>query len=364
MLPPSLLSAIKLAFAQKPLPQAAATDPVPKTGQFELNQKYQGTVQAQIAPGTFKVRVADQIIQMQLPAMIRSGDTVALQVISIRPRLTFNMVSSANPLSTPEQLGSTARMLSSLSQQAPEKAFVRAAQNTPIWEKTQPPEGKPLAGLLREALANSGLFYESHQAQWVQGSRSTAQLRQEPQNLPPDQARAVVANNAASITAPTNNIVAPPMAEDIARNVTTNANNIPTAFTQTAAPTPQEAKASNVPEHLQPLVQQQLNALETRQMLWQGYVWPGQTMQWEIHDQAPRTSQAEDQRQWATELKLDLPNLGGVTAMLRLNSAGMNLTLKADKPETRAMLGSASTQLLDALKKAGIPVLGAQVAAP
>lgn len=389
MLPPNLLNAIKAyAQSQKPLP-AAATDASSKTAQFETGQKLQGSVQAQLAPGLFKVQIASQLVQMQLPPSIRSGDTVALQVIATQPRLTFSMVNSANPLSTPEQLGSVARLLSSMSQQAPEKAYVRAARNTPLWETPQPPASKELAGLLKEALSNSGLFYESHQAQWLGGSRSTAQLLHEPQNQLPGQpaqprqagqpgaetaGKATItvtqepAQSARPVTAQDNAGKAVIANNTAGRTVMASDNNSPAVTTsgtahasdQPASPLP-ENKPLSIPEHLQPLVQQQLNALETRQMLWQGNVWPGQDMRWEIHEQSPQTPAEEVQRQWVTQLQLDLPNLGEVTATLRFNSAGLSLALNAATPETRAALGNASTRLVAALSDAGIPVLSTQV---
>ncbi len=352
MLPVNILNALKdYALAQRaPLP-AVAADAVAKTGQqFELGQKLQGTVQAQIAPNVFKVSVSGQLVQMELPSSIRSGDTVALQVIALQPRLTFSMVNSANPLSTPEQLGATARMLSSLSQQAPEKAYVRSAQNVPLWEAPQPPDSKQLAGLLQEALSNSGLFYESHQAEWLGGARSTVQLMNEPQNQAPEQAKAVMAGNTASKTVATVN-----------DNVNTAVIAGRTAGTNTANPLNTGGTTPGIPDHLQPLVQQQLNVLETRQMMWQGNIWPGQEMQWEVHEQTPQNPAMEVQRQWVTQIQMDLPNLGVVEATLRLNSAGLSLTLNADTPQTRTVLGNASTQLVSTLSNAGIPVLSAQV---
>lgn len=331
MLPANLLNTLKsLALSQQLLP-AAAVDAAPKAASFELGQKLQGTVQDQVAPGMFKVRVAEQLIQMQLPASIRSGDMVGLQVIAIQPRLTFSMVNSANPLSTPEQLGATARLLSALpQQQSAEKAYVRAAQRAPLWDMPQPPQGKQLAGLLHEALSNSGLFYESHQALWLGGALSTAQLLREPQNLAPEPVRVVLTGD-----------------------------NTPASLSSTtSAP---DGKTLGIPEHLQVLVQQQINALETRQVLWQGEVWQGQTMHWEIRDQTAPAATTEDQRQWVTQLQLDLPNLGEVTATLRFNSAGLSLALNTATPQTQAVLGRASTQLLSALAEAGIAVLSTQV---
>lgn len=373
MLPANLLNTIKaLVLDQKPLITANA-EATPKTNLFEPGQKVQGSVQAQVAPNVFKVNVAGQLIQMQLPPSIRSGDTVALQVISIQPRLTFGIVNSANPLSTPEQLGSAAKLLSSMSQQAPEKAHVRATQSAPLWGKPQPPESRQLAGALRETLGNSGLFYESHQAQWLEGTRSTAQLLHEPQNQTPEQPKAAMTGdtgNKAAMTGDAASKAAAITGKDQA--LTSNSSNpvattSHTTHTSTSNPPGTtllpEAKALGIPEHLQPLVQQQLNALETRQMLWQGNVWPDQPMQWEVHEQPAQQSHnaEEQQRQWVTQIRLDLPNLGEVEATLRFNSAGLNLTLNAATAETRALLGSASTRLVSALSDAGIPVLSTQV---
>ena len=333
---------------------AVAADTIAKTGQqFELGQKIQGSVQVQVAPNLFKVSVSGQLVQVELPPTTRSGDTVALQVIATQPRLAFSMVNSANPLATPEQLGSTARLLSSMSQQAPEKAYVRAAQSAPLWATTHPPESKQLAGLLQTALSNSGLFYESHQAQWLGGARSTAQLMAEPQNLTPEQAKAVTAGNTANKAAVTNDNA---NTAAIIRN-TASANTSNESSTSSLT----EGKTPGIPDHLQPLVQQQLNALETSQMIWQGNVWTGQDMQWEVHEQASQTPATEGQKQWVTQIQLDLPNLGAVAATLKFNSAGLSLTLNAGTSQTRAVLGSASTQLVSALSDAGIPVLSTQV---
>ncbi len=329
-------------------------DAVAKAGQqFELGQKLQGSVQTQVGPNLFKVSVSGQLVQMELPPSTRPGDTVAVQVSALQPRLAFSMVNSANPLATPEELGATARMLSSMSQQAPEKAFVRAAQSAPLWATPQPPESKQLAGLLQEALSSSGLFYESHQAQWLGGARSTAQLMIEPQNLAPEQAKAVTANNTANKAVMANDNTNPAV---ITRNAADT--NVSKQLNTSSLP---EGEALGIPDHLQPLVQQQLNALETRQMMWQGNVWPGQDMQWEVHEQAAQTPSMKGQRQWVTQIQLDLPNLGAVTATLRLNSAGLSLKLNAGTSQTRAVLGSASTQLVSALSDAGIPVLSTQV---
>jgi plastocyanin len=358
MLPVDLLSALKAyTLTQKPLLAATPdtvngnsasngavngttkSNPLP----FEPGQKLQGMVLAETAPGLFKVNVASQLVQMPLPATIRPGDTVELQVVSLQPHLVFSMVASTNPLSTQEQLSSAARIISSLAQQQPEKFVMHATQNSPLWASDSPPQTGQLAHLLRESLGNSGLFYEAHQAQWIDGARSTAQLLQEPQNRAAEQT-----SNAT--------LAGKPVA------------NTQTISTDTATVATQANGSANAPDHLQlpdhlkPLVQQQLNVLETNQAVWQGQVWPGQTMRWTIQDQEHHaTASEEEQRQWVTQLQLELPKLGKVTATLQFNAAGVSLALDAATPETRTLLGGASTQLAASLSEAGIPVVSTLV---
>lgn len=119
MLPADLISSLHtLGLDNRPL--ITATPDKVQGGtppQYELGQKLQATVQAQVSANVFKVRVADQLLQMQLPSFVRSGDTITLQVVSLQPRLTFTLAASANPVSTPESLSAASRLLSSLSQQ-------------------------------------------------------------------------------------------------------------------------------------------------------------------------------------------------------------------------------------------------------
>jgi hypothetical protein len=317
----------KLALNEKPLIAAATDKSNPKSGlKLDIGQQVQGTVQAQTAPGQFQVRIADHVVQLQLPAFVRSGDLISLQVTSLQPRLAFSLSSATNPVSTSEQLSSASRMLSSITQQPLEQPYVKALQRAPLWIAGQAstPDTTVLAEKLHNALSHSGLFYESHQAQWIAGVRSTPQLMQEPQNQLLPQSTA------------TPNEVATKL-------------NVPTSL-------------NTIPEHLQNLVQQQLHTLETRQVLWQGVAWEGQEMRWEVREESPRrNSTGEQDGQWVTEIHLDLPHLGNLSARLSLNGGAINLTLNARDAKTRELLSSASTQLVSALNARDIPVLQTRI---
>jgi len=91
-------------------------------------------------------------------------------------------------LDTPEtaqtdapQLSQTARMLSEIMQRVPERTLPTLTPVTPLLDQ---PTGAPaeLALALRTALVRSGLFYESHLANWAVGLDSLDGLMQEPQN--------------------------------------------------------------------------------------------------------------------------------------------------------------------------------------
>lgn len=336
---------------------AAADTPAPVTG-IEPGQQLQGAVQSRVNPGLFKVLVAGQTLQMRLPDNIRSGDVLNLRVVSGTPHLTFSLSASTAPISTHEQIGAVARLLANLAELPLEQPIVRQAGGTAVWQTTgTAPDSRQLAAALHDALANSGLFYESHQAQWVRGERSTVQLLAEPQNQLMDKR---IASLGADQTARFN-----------ALNTTasSNAQNSNATDATPASGTPPDARpaigpgAAGLPvaEELLPLVQQQLHTLETHQLTWAGQVWPGQEMQWEIQGQPePQTTQ-QDERQWRTEMELALPRLGDVHARLVFAGRGLELTLQAADSATVALFNRSLPKLQSALADVNIPLTAAAV---
>lgn len=341
MLPANLINALQvLSHSGKP-PVGTATDAQKPVTPLEPGQALQGSVQSKVSEGLFKVQVAGQTIQMRLPGNIQSGDTLNLRVISTNPRLTFSISASLNPLSTAEQIGAAARMLSNLADRPLERPTIQQIARNIVWQTSgQIPDGKQLAGALRQALSVSGLFYESHQAQWVRGERSTMQLLVEPQN------QLVGKQSFASGASQANQT---PQTDDF----------------YTASPTtPPRADAEpglRITRELLPLVQQQLHALETHQVTWIGQVWPGQEMQWEIQGQPEQHAQQQDERQWSTEMELALPSLGNVHARLVFSGGGLRLTLQAVDATTVDLFTRALPHLKNSLADAEIPLLAAVV---
>ena len=319
MLPADLLTATLNRFTQPDKPLIAVTPDQKNPAaalKLEIGQQVQATVQAKVAPGVFQVRIAERTIQMQLPEFVRGGDLISLRVVALQPRLAFSLAASSNPLSTSEQLGSTARLLSSLAQQPMRQDYVPAAQRAPLWiDTSQNPNTTQLAERLHLALSHSGLFYEAHQAQWIAGQRTTPQLMQEPQNQLPH----------------------PTAADSV------------------------NPRTANLSEPLQAIVQQQLHALENKQVVWQGLVWPGQEMRWEVGEESHQTPGAPAEKQWVTELKLDLPQLGGIRARLRFTGEAVSFEIGVTDPAATQKLEAASTQLVEAMNARGVPVLQTRI---
>ncbi|WP_435627799.1 flagellar hook-length control protein FliK [Candidatus Ferrigenium straubiae] len=349
MLPANLISALQgLSGSGKPLITATPDTPKPVTN-LEVGQQVQGSVQAKISEGLFKVQVAGQILQMRLPGNIQSGDTIKLEVVSLKPRLSFGMVASNNPLSTPEQIGSAARLLSNLAERPIERPVVQQLGSKAVWlSGQQAPDTQQLAGALRETLGKSGLFYESHQAQWVRGERSINQLLEEPQNR--------LTGKGVQLS-------------DVQYPLPGKAADQHAAVEKTSmaqADMPAQAKAAGdaaqpIAKELVHLVQQQLHTLEQHHLVWMGQVWPGQQMQWEIQGQPEQQSRQQDERQWSTEMELALPMLGDVHARLVFAGSGVRMTLRAADPATVNLFDRALPRLKDALADAGVPLAAAVV---
>lgn len=335
MQPANLINSLQtLARSAKPLIVADnKTAPISKTVATQASlpqpgQRIQGIVQAQVSPGLFKVQVAGQLVQMALPSQLKAGAVVELKVISNSPKLTLSFLASTTPAATQERLSPASRLLSNLTELPLARTFIQSSSGRPVWQATDTaPNSHQLAGALRDALANSGLFYESHQAQWVRGQRSTAQLLVEPQNKLKQEAQAKQA------TDPT-----------------------PAQQGKTAADS-----SLTISKDLLPLVQQQLHTLETHQLTWSGPVWPGQQMQWEIQGQPEQNPTQQDERQWSTEMELALPKLGDVHAKLVFKQSGIKLVLNSSDAHAIALFNRRLPALARTLAEAGIPLTGAVI---
>lgn len=143
-------------------------------------QMVQAEVMANLPDSRYLIRLANQLLRMELPLNLQPGQTVELTFVSEEPRLVFALSKEANS-GVPVRISDTGRWLNQLATSRND-----AAQSTPLPRPSvilqEPPRDTGrLAEGLRTALTRSGVFYESHLSQWVRGERPLADLLREPQ---------------------------------------------------------------------------------------------------------------------------------------------------------------------------------------
>ena len=364
-------------------------------GSLTVGQEVAARVLSDRAGGRFLALIDGRQVEVVLPPGARAGDTVRLTVTAEQPRLVLSgrgearagvaagaQGAAAVPAGLPSASGLAA---SDVSLSASGRALTRlvadisaaaagasaADANAPAADAAGPdavgPRTTPaapliarpaggraelagqLAGALARTFSGSGLFYESHQAQWVAGERSLDSLRQEPQGrLPPLPAVTAGALDAARMasaglrepTAPTQPMSAPPQGSSALVGVV------------------DPASAS--------LVQQQLATLDAGSAGWTGLVLPGMPARIAVQER-PRPSGEETDAapeaaaDWSTTVSVTLPRLGTIDARLLLRGDRVMLSVAAGEGSGVDELAAARQQLLDALAAAGLRVDALQV---
>lgn len=164
-----------------------------------------------------------------------------------------------------------------------------------------------LALQLKDAVEYSGVFYESHLAQWADDRRPRALLAREPQ----------------------------------------------AGWSDEAARVPSGAPSQHDSAMLaRPLLAEQLAVLESGRFQWQGELWPGQRgalhLEEEPHDDRGHDGAHAPGSRWRLSLSLDLAGLGRVEARLRLSGDDLDVALSG-RPATASLLTGAAPALRDAL---------------
>lgn len=117
-----------------------------------------------------------------------------------------------------------------------------------------------------------------------------------------------------------------------------------------------------------PLVRQQLDVLATQQFRWTGEVWPGAKLDWTIEQERERrgrgrgsdADEGDVQQPWRTRVTLALPTLGTVDADLILTGNQLVVRVQAS-PGGAARLSSGGAGFAARLQAAGIELAGLQI---
>ena len=304
---------------------------------FTPGQRITASLQATAQDNTYQARIDGRDVILSLPQSVKAGDTLELIVSHVTPQAVFaTLAQPAADTTSSAALSQTGKLISFLltGQPATGTASLNGGQPLLSTAPQTPAATAQLASTLGTAVMESGLFYESHQARWLSGHVDTASLLKEPQGRE--------------------------LASALKTVSTTPAESAENAGTIATVQTGTKAELTPVAERLLPLVHQQLDAIATHQLVWQGQIWPGQNMEWEIEDPARDSdgSGEEPDSTWNTTLRLTLPSLGGVEARLHLTPAGIAVRLIADDSATRNTLEAAESRLADALAAANVPLTG------
>jgi hypothetical protein len=263
-------------------------------------------VEAKLPDGSYKVLVAGQAMRMALPSFLAPGDTLDLTLVAREPRLTFEL-RNALPLApgVAPSLSVAGRLVAATMLRTGELPTPASASVAGPLLAAPPADGARLSAELAQTVTASGLFYESHLAEWVAGTRDLSQILQEPQ----------------------------------ARLLSSEQRDQQSMQPQAAL-----------------LVQQQLAALDKSNVMMQVEIWPKQWMQWSIEEhQTSAENSSDPQPDWATQLRLELPQLGKLNALLNFGVNGISIRIEAINAASAALLQDQRSSLQEALATAGLP---------
>lgn len=266
-------------------------------------------------------------LAMDLPFPVTPDQSLEFTVLEVKPELRLAV---SRPQSQPTQPGGQAGDASPDLQISPEGRMLSR-----VGEALPPPAAPPqvavpgaadealmqdpgrLALALREAVDRSGLFYERHQAQWVNGQRSEASLRQEPQ----------AGWSAASTMA--------------------------TAGGELSARLAGMGLSGQALE----MVRQQVEVFQQQTLLVRTDLAPGIAMEWRtrVDEDAPERSTEDLERRWETVLSSAFGSLDRVEARLTLQGDRLGVVVRA-RPDVLDRLREAAPALTDAMAAAGLQV--------
>lgn len=322
-------------------PKVEAERRLPSTSRLQLNpgQQVQAEVISTLPDNKTLMKVAGELLKFDLPVQVKPGETLPLTFLSQEPRLTFSLSRQAVG-GTPVELSDPARLLGKLAGSSAPLGTAQLQQTGKVIEGP-PTDTGHLAARLRETLTGSGIFYESHLARWSRGEFPLKELMGEPQG------RLSSRSKPEAKAGPK-----PPEQKSLIDTILGVDSEKHLEETTGVEARDLQSKPMDS-EELLPILKRQLETLHSGQFVWQGEVWPGQEMEWSVGE---RESESEEkgEREVETTLRLELPNLGEVRALLRLGPKGISLEIAAAGEETASLMLSDRAALEKAMSAAGV----------
>lgn len=182
------------------------------------------------------------------------------------------------------------------------------------------PPAAELARKLEQNISGSGVFYESHVAEWADGKRPLSELQREPQ-----------------------------MQQAMG--------------TQGSKPGSAAAELASAQ-----LINLQLTTQEQARVTWQGQLAPGQDLQWEIHKDAPeqrgRGAADDSAPVWRSGMRLRFPLLGEIEATIVTTGDKVHIELRTASDDTGNALRARAGELSSALDVSGTALASLVIRTP
>ena len=277
-------------MAIKPITGAefnALKDHTAQATRLVVGMQYIGRVVGVDSDNITSVEIGDQVFRMQLPEPHKLGENINLRYLGADPKPTFRVL-QPNP---------SAVLPSHVLLSAAGKVVLEALSATAQFANLNQIEGSGMAPLLtsignpqmsaielQNALRFSGLFYESHIANFIQGKRTIEQLRKEIQNQ-----------------------------KDLNHSA---------------------------------IISKQLDVLEKQQIQWAGMIWSKQYMQWTVsRDDGGSSSDSSEEKSYKSTLELDLPTLGKIIFHIVMSRDRINIEIEVASRQSRQVIEGAVATL-------------------
>jgi hypothetical protein len=348
-----------------------------RLGQIPIGKPLPAEVLALLDDGTQLVRIADAQARMALPVGTKVGDTMNMVMVAKEPRPTFLVVPPDE--SAPSSLSPAGRLIANLLQSTPQDKALPIQPKTPVIAAAQPAVPLPsqaMAEAMQHSVEYSGVFYESHLHQWLDGSRPLEELQREPQAQlnarSPQPARAgtdaepLSSAQLARLAARLNDsgsiaggkeggaaILARLIDDSNARQMQVTGR----SATDVTVIAPNQGALPELAQEAAGLIQQQLATLEQQRIQWRGELYPGQPMEWDIaRDAPPKESPQAPEASWTSQLRLELPMLGDIAATVRLVGGKVQIQVDTENAAAGDLLQANGTALANAMADAGLPL--------
>jgi hypothetical protein len=307
---------------------------------FSPGQQIKGEVLAMLGGGRFMVNVAGQSLEMSMPKGTQRGDMINLFFITDEPTPTFLMARFGRPGDS--RVSDTGRWLSSFLGATAEQMPAQATLGIMRTLLANPPTDATQVGrMLQQELRGSGLFYESHLARWFGGDYPLEDILREPQGRLSHLRPSLVAQSAMA-------------ADELARaTMKTGSMEVMEAVFKSFGTT--SAHEGIADQRTLSMVREQLDTLQSGQIVFNGELFPGQQMEWRVSErEARRNNAGAQERTWDTEMRLDLPTLGVISARLTVDGSRVSINFKTSSATSAALMDSARPVLVEQLQAAGL----------